>query len=58
MTARTYTRRGWIISRNGPGMAGAALRWRLWHESYGSAAADTLAGAYQLARDIERTGRA
>lgn len=52
--ARIYSAAGFTISR---AANPAALRWRLYSPIHGFGAADTLAGAYRLARRIKESGK-
>ena len=52
--ARIYSAAGFTISRaTNP----AALRWRLYSPRHGFGAADTLRGAFELARQIKESGK-
>jgi hypothetical protein len=52
---RTYERFGFLISRNSH--PGASFRWEGWHPELGRFVADTLAGAFQMARHMHEGAR-
>jgi hypothetical protein len=49
--AKTYTRHGFLISRT----AGADAPWRGWREDGAKFRADTLRGAFAMARDMKES---